>query len=128
VARTRGIVAWELVVANQTIRAPRDTPFPSGREVAAVLTLLERRGTPRATRDRAIIRLHYDMALQRAEVVSLDRDHLDLDDGTLALPGREHVGREPVALPPMTKEALGAWLAVRGDGAGPLFTNLERIA
>lgn len=122
-AKTAGIVSWKLTVANQKVHAPGNTPGPGRCEVEAVLTMIEERGTPIASRDRAIIRLLYDLALRRAEIVALDREHLDLEAGTLTILGHGDSAGEPIALPKPTKDALSAWLAVRGDRPGPLFSN-----
>jgi integrase len=40
-----------------------------------------------ATRDDALLALLYDTGLRRAELAQLRTDHLDLDDGTLRVPG-----------------------------------------
>lgn len=125
-ARNVGMIPWELAITSQKVHTPRDTPGPGRWEVAAVLAMLEERATPKAIRDHAIICLLYDLALQRAEVVSLDREHVDLGAGTLTIPHEDRIGREPIALPKPMKDALRAWLSVRGDLPGPLFTKCDR--
>jgi integrase/recombinase XerC len=77
-------------------------------------------------RDRAIIRLLWDLGLRRGEVVSLDLEHLDLERGRLAVLGKGHSGREWETLHPESLAALSAWRGRRGAEPGPLFTNLDR--
>jgi integrase/recombinase XerC len=48
----------------------------------------------KAVRDRAIIRLLWDLGLRRGEVVSLDLEHLESERGRLAVLGKRRRGRE----------------------------------
>ncbi|HOX38700.1 MAG TPA: tyrosine-type recombinase/integrase [Candidatus Brocadiia bacterium] len=125
-ARTVGIVTWELVVANEKARTLRDTRGPGQNGVRSLMRALDRRHGKKTVRDRAILHLLYDVGLRRAEVVSLDWEHLNLEAGSLSIMGKGRVQRQVISIPEPTKAALRAWLELRGIEAGPLFTNCDR--
>jgi integrase/recombinase XerC len=125
-ARTLGIVPWTLEVRNVRSESYRDTRGPGRRGVRLLLDEVERRGDRKALRDRAALRLLYDLGLRRSEVVGVDVDDLDLDAGAVAVQGKGRTQKTKLTLPEPTKAALHAWLDVRGTEAGPLFTNLDR--
>ncbi len=91
-----------------------------------MLAELDKRGTPKAKRDKAAIRLLYDLGLRRGEVVGLDVGDVDLEVGTLAVLGKGRSEKTRLTLPPETQAALREWLSVRGDPPGPLFPNFDR--
>lgn len=132
-ARTLGLVPWTLEVENAKAQAYRDTRGPGAGGFRRLLEAVE--GThAKATRDRALLRLLYDRALRRAEVVALDVADVDLAGGTVAVLGKGREQREPLTLPAPTHAALADWLTVRPDvtveEAGtprrPLFVNFDR--
>ena len=82
--------------------------------------------TEKARRDRAILRLLFDLALRREEVAALDVQDLDLEAGTIAVMGKGRTQKVSLTLPPETVEAIQAWLEVRGVDPGPLFVSLHR--
>lgn len=104
----------------------RGSRLPKGREVpqdelASLLRTCD--DSAKGIRDRAIISLLYVTGMRRSEVVSLDVDHLS-EDGAIRLVGKgnkERLVYAAAALP-----ALQAWLAVRGEGDGPLFLPTRR--
>ena len=125
-ARTLGIVAWTLEVRNVRAESYRDTRGPGRHGVRLLLDEIERRRDKKALRDRAALRLLYDLGLRRSEVVGLDVDDLDLDTGTVAVLGKGRTQKTNLTLPGPTKEAIQQWLEARGTEPGPLFTNLDR--
>jgi len=125
-ARTLGIVPWTLEVRNLRAESYRDTRGPGRRGVRLLLDEIERRGDKKSLRDRAALRLLYDLGLRRSEVVGLDVDDLDLDAGTLAVLGKGHTQKTKLTLPAPTREAIREWLEARGTEPGPLFTNVDR--
>jgi len=127
-ARTLGMVPWTLEVPSVKAAAYRDTAGPGTAAVRRILDALEAENGPKAARDLALVRLLFDLGLRRGEVVSLDREDLDLDRGVVHVLGKGRTAREPVSLPAPTREALVAWLAHRGDQDGPLFVSLDRRA
>ena len=60
------------------------------------------------------------------EVVSLDVEDVDLQQGTLAVRGKGRTSKQLLSLPEPTKAALEGWLAARGTDSGPLLTNFDR--
>jgi len=132
IARTLGLVPWALEVTNVRSQGYRDTRGPGDAGYRQLLAVLDRRRGPAAQRDRAAVRLLFDLALRRGEVVSLDVAHLDLAAGISGQPAVVHVlgkgqtERVPLTLPEPTRAALAAWLAVRGAAPGPLFVNFDR--
>ncbi len=125
-ARTLGIVPWALEVRNVRAESYRDTRGPGRSGVRLLLDEVERRGDKKAIRDRAALRLLYDLGLRRSEVVGLDVDDLDLDAGTISVLGKGRTQKASLTLPGPTKEAIRQWLEARGTEPGALFTNLDR--
>jgi integrase/recombinase XerC len=127
-ARRFGFVEWVLEVDGEPKGAPyRETRGPGH---AGVLKLLEsvRRATPAYTaRDRAILRLLFDLALRSKEVRTLELEHVDLEKGTVSILGKKRTERETLTLPPQTRQALEAWIEVRGREPGPLWRNLDHV-
>lgn len=123
-ARRAGMVTWALEVDGVRSRTYRDTRGPG---IAAVQQVLDATrpvagaAAPTDARDRALVRLLFDLALRRCEVVSLDVDHVDLAGRRLAVLGKGRTEREWLPLAQPTAEALAAWILVRGAAPGPLF-------
>ncbi len=137
-AGTLGLVSWELKIKGIKSRAYRDTEGPGIRNVRKMLGLVEgrkkrrtkrakeARTNPKAIRDIAILRLLYDLALRRGEVVSLDLEDIDLEGRKIKVKGKGKAEKEILALPEPTADALAEWIEVRGETDGPLFTNFDR--
>lgn len=124
-ARTLGTVPWELAVPSVKAEALRDTRGPGRNAVGSILAALAERRDPKAARDTALVRCLYDLGLRRAEVVSLDLAHLDLAGGRVSVLRKGKRDRVWLDLPTRTIEAVKAWIAVRGEAAGPLFTGFR---
>src|SRR5437870_13678626 len=91
-----------------------------------LLGALDEREDAKAVRDRALLRLAFDLGLRRGELASLDLEHLNLDACTLAVLGKGQEGRELLSLPSETTAVLRAWLEQRGLEPGPLFIDFDR--
>lgn len=127
-ARTVGLVNWSLEVVSMKVVKYRDTRGPG---VLGVRLLLDQVSGDSAKdrRDRAIIRLLFDLALRRSEVVSLDMEHLENtedDNAALWVTRKGITETERLSLPAPTRAALLTWLEVRGTEIGPLFRNFDR--
>lgn len=105
----------------------------SAKELVAMITAAEGQGS-RSIRDRAILALGLAAALRRSELVELELRDVELVDKGLKLMLRhsktDQEGEGQVIAVPAGKtlrpvERLKAWLAVRGQGAGPLFTQID---
>src|SRR2546421_4298887 len=125
-ARLFQLVNWTLELPGEKLERQRDTRGPGLSGMRRLLGALEERQDAKAVRDRALLRLAFDLGLRRGELASLDLEHLDLDAGTLAVLGKGQKGRELLTLPPETAAVLKGWLEQRGLEAGPLFLNFDR--
>jgi integrase/recombinase XerC len=125
-ARTLGLVGWSLEVEGLRAEPYRDTRGPGVAGFRRLLAQLDPRGDAKGLRDRAILRLLFDLGLRRSEVVRLDLADYDTQTGTVAVLGKGRTAKVARTLPPPTHAALEAWLAVRGQQAGPLFGSLDR--
>src|SRR5262249_44719583 len=56
----------------------------------------------------------------------LDLEDLDVETGTVHVLGKGRAEKARLTLPDPTRQALVAWLAVRGRQPGPLFTSCDR--
>ena len=125
-AGTVGHVTWTLAIKNVKTQPYRDTMGPGKTAIRAMLTALQALRDAKAQRDRAALRLLYDLGLRRGEVVALDLAHVDLMAGRVAVLGKGRRQPDVLALPEPTQAALRAWLTMRGWHPGPVFTNFDR--
>ncbi len=125
-ARTLGMAGWRLEVEGEHARSYRNTKGPGTGGMRGLLAAARTEAPALLARDVAILRLLFDVALRRGEVVALDLEHLDLADGRVWILGKGRADREAVSLPAPTCAALEAWLEVRGTEPGPLFMRMDR--
>lgn len=125
-ARVLGLVTWGLEVPNLKTESYHDLRGPGIGALRRVLATLAQRQDLKAKRDLALLRVLHDLGLRRAEVVSLDLEHLELGLGTLMVQGKGRSQRVPLTLPSQTMAVLDAWIAVRGMAPGALFNNCDR--
>jgi integrase/recombinase XerC len=119
------LISWVVKVKNLRAETHRDTRGPGRSGFLRMLLELEGRSTKKAVRDRSVLRFLYDMALRRAEVETLDLEHVDLTGDRIFPLRKGKSSREPRTIPAETKTALLAWLEIRGTEPGPLFTNVD---
>lgn len=127
-ARTLGLPLQELRVRNLPSRAYRDTRGPGRQGVLALLAQAGKSRPPRRQRDRAIVRLLYDLALRVGEACALDLEDVDLEAQAVRIRGKGRLEDERLGLPDPTRAALASWLEVRGAESGPLFHRLDGAA
>jgi integrase/recombinase XerC len=125
-AQTVGMIGFALKVPGVKSQSYRDTRGPGDEGLRRMLAVVEARGDAKGIRDRALLRLLHDLALRRGEVVSLDLAHVNLPGRTVAVLGKGKTERIVLKMPEITRDALAAWIDVRGAAPGPLFTNLDR--
>ncbi len=126
-ARTVGLVTWGLEVEGLRSEAYRDTRGPGTDGYRRLLAQLDARTDPRSVRDRAVVRLLYDLGLRRAEVCRLDVADYDQGGAALAVLGKGRREKQRLTLPPATAAAIAGWLAVRPPSGSPaLFTRTDR--
>ncbi len=85
-------------------------------------------GTPAGVRDAALLALLYGVGLRRAEAAAADLADLDVTGAeTWALRVRGKGRRERlVYIGDGARDALAAWLELRGDDEGPLFAPVNK--
>lgn len=125
-AYTLGMINWKVRVKNQKVSSSfRDTRGPGKSGIERLREEASQRADPKGLRDRALLHLLYDLALRRAEVVSLDLEDVDLTTGALRILGKGKLQKETLTLPARTRQILADWIDVRGDEPGPLFVNFH---
>lgn len=124
--RTLGRIVWSLDVDSVKAQPYRDTRGPGRAGFRRLVDTLDTRLDAKAKRDRAAVRLLYDLALRRGEVVALDVEDLDAEAETVSVRGKGRTQKQRMTLPAPTLSALVAWLEARGTEAGPLFLNFDR--
>ncbi len=125
-AKMLGMIPWTLQVKNRKIEAYRDTKGPGIDNFKRILDLKEIRGGVKGIRDKAILRLLFDLGLRRGELTALDLSDLDFEKKTIQVMGKGRTQKTEMTLPAPTIAVLTEWLKVRGDFQGPLFLNLDR--
>jgi integrase/recombinase XerC len=125
-ARVLGFVPWTLEIPGIEAAPYRDTRGPGKEGFKGLLAVLEGRDDAKSRRDKAILRLLFDLALRREEVVRLDLGDLDLPCRRVAVLGKKRTQKESLSLPEPTLLSLNAWCEMRGDKPGPLFMSLDR--
>lgn len=124
--RFAGVIEWSVDLHYIPVEAYRDTTGPGTKKFADAMKLLEREKGPMALRDRAILVLLHDGALRRGEVSSLDLEHYDPGGLCLWVKAKKRTERVRIDLAPEMKQAIEAWLEIRGRKPGPLFFNFDR--
>lgn len=130
-ARRAGLVSWKLEGVQPRYEARQDRAGPRRGDVERLFATVDdaaAAGSPQAVRDGALLRLCYVAALRRSEATGLRfPEDVDLDgDAPCVRPRRKgHRERKAVAITVRVAEAIGAWVAVRGTEAGPLFVRCK---
>lgn len=126
-ARVVGLCSFMLEVGGVEVETLRDTRGPGEDGVKKLLASLEGKTDKKSLRDTAMIYLMYGQALRRAEVCSLNMEHVEGDGGGLWIMGKGRKQRQRVTLHPRVSEALKKWKEVRGEASGsePLFIALD---
>lgn len=75
-------------------------------------------------RDAALLAVLRVAGLRRAELTALDLEHLDRTAWTLRVLGKGNKERRAYVV--QARAEIEAWLAVRGEGSGPLFCAVNR--
>jgi integrase/recombinase XerC len=125
-AATLGFAAAPLDVDGLKAESFKDTRGPGTDGFRAMLAAIANRTDTKGCRDRAILRMLFDLALRRGELVSLDLADVDAARGTIRILGKGRSSKETLSLPDPTKAALKAWLDARGTRPGPLFTSIDK--
>src|SRR5437762_9978540 len=94
----------------------------STEELRRLFGRIRRLPSPQRERDAALLAVGYGCGARREEIVRLDLDHYHR--GRLKVIGKGDKERA-VYLDNGSKDALEAWLRVRGREAGPIFLQIR---
>lgn len=124
-----GLMSGDDYQAAADVGGVKFDPLPAGRALAAgeLQDLMEVCGrTVLGRRDAAIIATLYATGMRRAELAALQLG--DYDQAAQMLTIRKGKGGKGRAVPvaPSLAKYLASWLAWRGQGAGALFTHVDR--
>lgn len=125
-SRLLGFTSVRIEIPNIKSESYRDTKGPGLPAFKRMMTKVAGQSYEKAARDHAILRLLFDLALRASELVELDLCHVELEQKRVSIKGKGRTQREFLSLPATSIESLKKWIAVRGFGNGPLFTNLIR--
>ncbi|MEM8996860.1 MAG: tyrosine-type recombinase/integrase, partial [Acidobacteriota bacterium] len=81
--------------------------------------------TAKGIRDAAILAVLYGCGLRRGELVRLDLEDIDLEDGSILVEGKRRKQRM-VYLTERGAAYIWRWLDLRGDDSGPLFNPVRQ--
>lgn len=125
-ARILGMCAWSIEIRSPKVRSYRDTRGPGIEAVRRMIAVTDDEQGALGARDRAMVRLLFDMGLRRGEVAGLDLADLE-DTATPAVWVLEKGATQRVrlGLPFPTLSAIRVWLSWRGMEKGPLFHRLD---
>jgi integrase/recombinase XerC len=125
-ARILGLCSWRIEIKAPRVQSLRDTRGPGMEAVAAILEQAAKEKGPLGSRDRAIVRLLFDLGLRRGEVAGLELKHIERGARPAAWIRRKGDSeRTLLSLPRATAAALEDWIEWRGEAAGPLFVRLD---
>jgi integrase/recombinase XerD len=82
--------------------------------------------TAQGSRDAALLGVLYGVGLRRAEVVALAMKDYDSETGSLRIENGKGQKARTVYITNGAKEALAAWLEVRGSAPGALFLAVDK--
>ena len=116
--------------AARDVRGARGSRLPRGRAVGAeewrrLFREIAHEPSPMRERDTTLVALAYTGGFRRAELVALDLADYDRDAGRLRVLGKGNKERA-VFVSNGARDALHAWLRVRGPAAGPLLLPVDR--
>lgn len=123
-ARTLGMTSWNPEIDGLKVQSYRDTTGPGLDGTRALLNQAQRQVPIKASRDVAIIRLMFDLALRRGEVAGLSVEDLDVARRRVWIKGKGRAQREARTLPQATLAALTDWLGHRASIASKDETAL----
>jgi integrase/recombinase XerC len=125
-ARLLGFTTAKIEIANIKSEPYRDTRGPGLAAFKRMVSMATGQDEIKAARDRAILRILFDLALRASELVELDICHVDFEQKRISIKGKGRSQRQFLSLPSTSIEALNDWVGVRGSDPGPLFFNLVR--
>jgi site-specific recombinase XerD len=125
-----GMIPYEEFAKASDIAPVHGESEPSGRalgdeELGKLFDACHTDATPAGIRDGAILGLLYGLGLRRAELVALDFNDYNREQGIVAVHGKGNKPRLGYAME-RVKTLLDAWLQIRGDWGGPMFCPINK--
>jgi integrase len=129
-ARKLGLISSDDCTNAIDVPAVKGSRLPRGRsletgELRSLFDACREDETKAGRRDAAMLAVLYGSGIRRAEAFGLDLDDYKPDTGELRVRGKGNKERLCYATNG-SKDALAAWLAVRGDEPGPLFLPVNK--
>ena len=126
----RGTLDTETYQRIRSIRPPAGSRLPAGRDIdagerLALMQTTARDKTPAGVRDAAILAMLIATGMRRAELCALRMGDVDLETGRLRIIGKGDKERTAY-LRNGALRYLRDWLAIRGDGPGPIFCRVNK--
>lgn len=136
--------AWKLELMNaedyrraSDIENVTNTTLPAGRNIApdelialshACTADMNASGQPTVAgiRDAAVIGILYTCGLRRSELANLKLENFEPDTGMFSIIGGKGNKSRTAYISNGARQALDAWLAIRGDEPGPLFMPINK--
>lgn len=119
-----GLVEFNAARQVRSPKLPKRLPSFLPKDESKGLLDAEAERSEAGLRDHALLEILYATGLRVAECCGLDLDDVDRRRGAVRVMGKG--GKERVVpVGDTALEALDAWLSVRGEGRGALFTNLR---
>jgi integrase/recombinase XerC len=125
-AQSLGLVVWSLRVRSLKVEGMRDTRGPGVPAVQRLFRAAATQRPPKAARDLALLRVLYDLALRRSEVIAIQVGDIDLERSALWVLRKGKDQKILLSLPETTRTALAACLEARGAAPGALFLSFDR--
>ncbi len=125
-----GACNWNLSgIQGEKVEIYRDTSGIPAQQVAAMLEVPDQ-STFKGKRDYAILRLLWENALRRGEIVKTNIQDFDPENSVLLIHGKgKGSQKEKISLSSKTTQAIKSWLTVREnvEPNAPLFTALDKV-
>ncbi|MHB8170777.1 MAG: tyrosine-type recombinase/integrase [Thermincolia bacterium] len=125
-----GACNWNLAgIQGEKVEVYRDTSGIPVQEVAAMLEAPDQI-TLKGKRDYAILRLLWENALRRGEIVKTNVEDFNPENLILLIYGKgKGSQKEKISLSSKTTQAINSWLVARGDVKpdAPLFIALDKV-
>jgi integrase/recombinase XerC len=125
-----GACEWNLAdVRGEKVELYRDTSGIPVSKIADMLEVIDH-STLKGKRDYSILRLLWDNALRRGEIVRANIEDFDAEALTLSIVGKgKGTQKQKISLSSKTAQAIQKWLICRkgSDPSEPLFISLDRV-
>jgi integrase/recombinase XerC len=105
-ARSLGMVSFEIEIQNLKVTLLRDTRGPQNFEIQKVFKYLKSKNSAKSTRDIAIFRLLFDLALRASELIYIDLSDFDQSNKIIYIVGKGMREKTPLSLPEPTFQAV----------------------